>query len=150
MMIKGLASRTPVTAGHKQEILVYFVWSLCLLEFLFHDHEKEKGSGWGLVSHKSTYKSKASSHSAQSVFGVTLCHCPGMDLGMAEEPKAWIQVPAQRKECLESCFQPGSSWDGWDTEIKCLEPKVTCSVSSASGPVKPRFHPVPWLLLLKQ
>lgn len=45
MMIKGLASRTPVTAGHKQEIVVYLVWNLCLLEFLFHDHEKEKGSG---------------------------------------------------------------------------------------------------------
>lgn len=96
-MVKGVASRTPPTAGHKQEISVHLVWSFCLLEFLFHDHKKEEGSGGGSVS----CKSNVSSHSAQGVFGVTQCHCPGTDLGTAEGTKAWIQVPAQGKECLE-------------------------------------------------
>lgn len=54
----GMVSRTPLTAGHKQEISVCFVWGLCLLEFLFSDHEREEGSGWGWVSCKSNVSSQ--------------------------------------------------------------------------------------------
>lgn len=44
MIIKGPSSRTPLTVGHKQRIIMYIAQS-CLLEFLFHDYEKEKGAG---------------------------------------------------------------------------------------------------------
>lgn len=137
MMIKGMASRTPLTAGHKQEISVYFVWSFC---FMIMRRKRGQDEVEFLV--KANW-----AHTVPRVSLVLLCATALAQI-WGQQRKQKDTSPCTEQGVSAGLSQPGSSWDGWDTRIKCLEPEVTGSVSSASGTVKPRFHPVPWLQLL--